>query len=158
MSDTVLSSGSRQIDGKTAVYGVIGDPVSHTLSPALHNAVFQHRNINAVYLPFHVKEDDLPLAMEGLKAMGVSGINITVPHKQQAVHYVDAMIRPIDKAIGAINTIVFSDGRMLGANTDGLGILEDLTQQFNFKAAGASVLVLGAGGASRAVAFALAEA
>lgn len=145
------------VDGSTLVYGVIGNPIAHTLSPLLHNAVFKKRNINAVFLPFNVKEDELPLAMEGLKALGIAGVNITVPHKQQAVHYVDAMIRPIDKAVGAINTLVFSEGRMLGANTDGMGFIEDLARQFKFKAEGASVLVLGAGGASRALAFALIE-
>jgi shikimate dehydrogenase len=146
------------IDGKTAVYGVIGCPVKHTLSPVLHNAAFAHRGVNAVYLPFEVAPDNLYGAIEGFRALGIKGLNVTLPHKEQTMHYIDTTPNLVDRAIGAVNTLVLAEGRALGFNTDGPGFLSDLKDQFAFAPEGRSALVIGAGGSARAVIFSLLEA
>ena len=146
------------IGGKTAVYGVIGDPIQHTLSPMLHNAVFAHRGVDAVYVPFHVGPDSLFGAIDGFRSLGVKGLNVTVPHKEQVMHYIDTTPNLVDRAIGAVNTLVLTDGRVLGFNTDGVGFTADLKDQFAFDPEGRSALVIGAGGSSRAVIFSLLEA
>lgn len=146
------------INSETKVYGVIGDPIGHTLSPMLHNAVFKANGINAIYLPFHVKPDELSGAIEGLKSLQLGGLNVTVPHKEQAVYYVDATPNGLDRAIGAVNTLVLLQGKVLGFNTDGLGFLDDLEEQFNMDLKDKSAVVLGAGGAARAVTFSLIQA
>lgn len=146
------------INGKTAVYGVIGQPIQHTLSPALHNAVFAHRGVNAVYLPFEVSPDNLYGAVDGFRSLGIRGLNITLPHKEQAMHYIDSTPNLVDRAIGAVNTLVLAEGRSLGFNTDGPGFLNDLKDQFAFEPEGRTVLVIGAGGSARAVVFSLLEA
>ena len=145
------------IDGKTKIYGIIGHPVEHTLSPVLHNAVFEKRGVNAVYVPFPVAPDDLPLAIEGFKALTIGGWNITLPHKEQAIHFVDSMPKSIDKGIGAINTLVLVNGKTLGFNTDGLGFLNAIQQDLQFNPKGKTVVILGAGGSARALAFTLLE-
>ena len=147
-----------EINGKTLLYGVIGHPIKHTLSPVLHNAVFAHRGVNAVYVPFEVLPDHLYGAIEGFKTLGIKGLNVTLPHKEQALHYIDTVASPLDKAIGAVNTLVMLDGRALGFNTDGPGFLYDLKDQFGFMPEGKSALVIGAGGSARAVVFSLLEA
>lgn len=146
------------IDGKTAVYGVIGDPIKHTLSPALHNAVFAHRGVNAVYVPLHVSPDNLFGAIDGFRALGIKGLNVTLPHKEQVMHYIDSTPNPVDRAIGAVNTLVLAEGRTLGFNTDSVGFLNDVKDQFGFEPEGRSALVIGAGGSARAVIFSLLEA
>lgn len=153
-----MSSSRQVIDGRTAVYGVIGHPIKHTLSPVLHNAVFAHRGVNAVYLPFEVGPDNLYGAIEGFRSLGIKGLNITLPHKEQAMHYIDTTPNLVDRAIGAVNTLVLTDGRSLGFNTDGPGFLSDLKDQFSFEPEGRTALVIGAGGAARAVIFSLLEA
>jgi len=146
-----------EINGKTKIYGVIGHPITHTLSPFLHNAVFRERGVDAVYIPFQVKADELAGAIEGMKSMEIQGLNITLPHKEQAAFYTDSIPKQIDKAIGAINTMVLSEGRILGFNTDAPGFKDDLSDQLSFEGKDKRVLVLGAGGAARAVAFELLE-
>ncbi len=143
------------INGQTQVYGVIGDPIAHSFSPHLHNAVFKARGINAVYVPFHVKADDLPGAIEGFKSLGIKGLNITLPHKEQSVHYLDNIPSSMDKVTGAVNTIVVSEGRSMGFNTDGSAFVEDLKAQFNLNPRDKKAILIGAGGAARAIAFAL---
>jgi len=147
-----------KIDAKTKIYGIIGYPIEHTLSPLLHNAVFEKRGVNAVYLPFCVKPDELPGAIEGFKAMNISGLNITLPHKEQTIHCLDALPNPLDKAVGAINTLVLMEGRALGFNTDGMGFIDDLKDQFSFEVSKKKVLMIGAGGSARAVAFSMLQA
>jgi len=141
------------INGKTRIFGVTGDPVGHSLSPDLHNAVFRKRGVNAVYAAFKVRPDDLYCAVEGFRAINAGGISVTVPHKEQAAQFVDAMPNPTDKAVGAVNTLVFAEGRILGFNTDGSGFMADMRERFDFKAEGKTILILGAGGAARALAF-----
>lgn len=146
------------ISGTTRLFGVLGSPVGHSLSPAMHNAAFQSRNIDAVYIPLAATE--LAAAFAGIKALSFSGVSVTVPHKVAILPLLDS-IDPVAQKIGAVNTLVFrqrADGRVrcTGVNTDWLGANQALEQVIPLK--GASVLLLGAGGAARAVGFGLKEA
>lgn len=144
-------------DAETRLYGLFGDPVKHSLSPLLHNAVFREKGINAVYLAFHVRKDWLGLAFESMRSMNIGGVNLTIPHKEDAIEFVDDIPEDVDRAVGALNTVVNKDGRLLGYNTDVPGFLMALREELDFDAAGKSVVVAGAGGAARAVVFALAR-
>lgn len=140
--------------------GLLGWPVAHSRSPAMHNAAFAAAGIAGTYLPLAVPPERLAAAVSGLVALGFRGVNVTVPHKQAVIPLLDEL-SPAAQAIGAVNTIVVrEDGRLYGDNTDAPGFLADLTEQgvalADRTAAGA--LVLGAGGSARAVAFALATA
>jgi 3-dehydroquinate dehydratase/shikimate dehydrogenase len=142
------------IDRRTAVYAVIGDPIGHSLSPILHNAGFQARRMNAVYLPFLVR--DLKDFLGALEPLGIKGFSITIPHKERILRHLDGC-DPLAAKIGAVNTVVVrGNGRLYGYNTDYVGVLRAL--QTRLPLPDTRVLVLGAGGAARAVAFALAEA
>lgn len=145
------------IDGRTKIYGVFGDPITHTLSPAMHNAAFSKLGINAVYLPFHVRGEDLEKAVAGLRAMNVAGVNVTVPHKEKIMAFLDE-IHPDARLIGAVNTVINKEGKLAGLNTDCLGFLRSLRENLNFEPRGRKVLVLGAGGACRAILTALSRA
>ncbi|MBM7867885.1 shikimate dehydrogenase [Heliobacterium gestii] len=142
------------IDGHTQWVALLGYPVKHSFSPAMHNAAFERLGLNWRYAALGVKPEDLGAGIAGLAALGFRGANVTVPHKEQAIRWLDA-VDPSAQRLGAVNTIVISeDGKTKGYNTDGTGFLRGL-QQDNFSVAGASVMLLGAGGAARAVAFAL---
>jgi 3-dehydroquinate dehydratase/shikimate dehydrogenase len=144
----------------TRVYGVIGDPVAHSLSPLLHNTAFAARGIDAVYLPFHVQEvprgnpRDLRDFLAAVKDFGISGFSVTLPHKQSILRYLDDC-EPLAASIGAVNTVVVRDGRLSGYNTDYVGVLRSIESRISLRAS--RVLLLGAGGAARAAAFALAR-
>jgi len=139
---------------KTRVYGVIGDPIGHSLSPVMQNAGFQARAIDAAFLPFLVR--DLKDFMGAIAPLGISGFAVTLPHKQAILHHLEGC-DPLAAAIGAVNTVVVRGGGMLyGYNTDYIGVLRALEDCMALR--GSRVLVLGAGGAARAVAFALATA
>lgn len=149
------------INGKTQLIGVIGWPVSHTFSPAMHNAAAAALGLNWVYVPLPVRPEEVETAVRGLAAAGFRGINITVPHKQAIIPLLD-VVETGAQAIGAVNTIVFArrdDGgvRLVGHNTDWSGFLADLAA-LGVAVAGRDCLVLGAGGSARAVAFGLAQA
>jgi shikimate dehydrogenase (EC 1.1.1.25) len=141
-----------KISGKTALYGVVGYPISHSLSPIFQNRVFEHMGLNAVYVPFEVKPEDLKTALEGLKALGIKGVNITIPHKEKVLELVDYADEHA-KNIGAVNTVKFGD-RTEGYNTDWVGFLKSLKEILP-ELKGKRVLVLGAGGSARAVLYAL---
>jgi len=145
------------ISGKTKVVAIFGDPVEHTLSPAMHNAAFAKLGMDAVYVPFHVTPDRLGEAVRGLSAMGFAGANITVPHKERVMEFLDE-VDPEASAIGAVNTVVNRDGRLTGYNTDGRGFIMSLREEAGFDPASKRVFVCGAGGAARGVGFALATA
>jgi len=138
------------------VYGVIGDPIGHSMSPVMHNDLFEHNEIDATYLAFHVKKGNLEAAVTGLKALGVSGFNVTVPHKTDIIPLLDD-IDPLAKAIGAVNTVVNTNGKLIGFNTDGRGFVRALLNK-GLSLTEQKVLVIGAGGAARAIYFSLAEA
>jgi shikimate dehydrogenase len=132
------------------IYGIIGDPVAHSLSPVMHNAAFEKYGMDAVYLAFRVSPEEVGDAIRGAKSLGIAGLNVTIPLKEKALFFVDA--EPIAKEIGAINTIDFSSGTPVGYNTDGIGsqrVLKDTVGEIK----GKKVLILGAGGAAKAISF-----
>ncbi|HJV65226.1 MAG TPA: shikimate dehydrogenase [Geomonas sp.] len=145
------------LTGKTTVTGIIGYPVSHSLSPLMHNAAFQALGLDWVYVPFPVAPADLAQAVRGLAAAGVAGFNVTIPHKVAIMPLLDS-ISPQAELIGAVNTVQVKDGRLAGHNTDGIGLLAALKSRLGFVPAGRSVLVLGAGGAARSALVSLAQA
>lgn len=145
------------LDGATAVYGILGHPVRQSLSPAMHNAAFVSLSINAAYLPFPTPPENLEAAVSGLSAADVKGFNLTLPHKT-AILPMCAEILPSARAIGAVNTVRNDGGRLSGTNTDGEGFLRSLDEDLSFQPAGREALLLGAGGAARAIAFALLSA
>jgi 3-dehydroquinate dehydratase/shikimate dehydrogenase len=143
-----------RMDRRTSVYGVIGNPVHHSLSPLMQNAAFQARRINAVFVPFLVR--DLHDFLGAIAEFGVAGLSVTIPHKQAILKYLDDC-DPLAAAIGAVNTVVVrGGGKLFGYNTDYVGVLRALESRISL--AGSYVLIVGAGGAARAVAFALARA
>jgi len=142
-----------RINGATELYGIMGNPVTHSLSPAMHNGAFAALGLNKVYLPFGVQ--DVAQAMTGLRALGIRGVSVTIPHKQAVMGHLDS-IDPVAEKIGAVNTLVINDNAIHGTNTDWLGANRALSEKIGLK--GASVLLLGAGGSARAIGFGLLEA
>ena len=141
-----------KINGKTKIVGVFGAPVAHTASPAMHNAAFAALKMNWVYLPFHVKIEHLAAALRGISAMGLVGVNLTVPHKVAALDLIDE-VDPEARQLGAVNTIAVQGDRLVGYNTDGYGFVKAIQEEFDLSLEGKNVLVLGAGGAGRAIAI-----
>lgn len=137
------------------MYGLVGDPVDHSISPAIQNAAFRSEGIDAVYVPFHVKPQGLRAAIQGLRALEVKGFNVTAPHKVQVVKYLDKIESSAD-TIGSVNTVINESGEFCGYNTDGVGSLKAL-EEADASPDGKSVLIFGAGGASRAIAYTLAQ-
>jgi shikimate dehydrogenase len=137
------------------LFAVIGEPIAHSMSPHMHNDLFQHYSIDAHYHPLLVKRGDLKAAVLGLKAIGISGFNVTIPHKIEILKYLDE-VDSLAEQIGAVNTVVNEKGKLIGYNTDGLGFLAGLkaiTNDFlNHK-----ILIIGAGGAARAIYYTLAN-
>ena len=143
------------IGGKTRICGVMGDPVAHSVSPAMHNAAFRELGLDYAYLPFNVGADGLAGAVEGMRALNMVGMNVTVPHKVAVIPLLDE-VDPLAQQIGAVNVIHNKGGRLIGSNTDAEGFLR-LLEGHGIQARGMRVAVLGAGGAARAVCFALAS-
>jgi len=143
------------ISGKTRVCGVIGDPIEHTLSPIMHNAAFKALKLDFAFLAFKVKVADVEKAVSGMRALGIHGLNVTMPHKSAVINYLDEVDQAA-KAIGSVNTILNKDGRLFGFNTDGVGALQALREN-GVEPRGRKVLLLGAGGAARAIAYTLAR-
>ena len=138
------------ITGKTAVVGIIGDPVEHSLSPLMHNAAFKHLKMDYIYVPFHVKPENLASAIVGARSMGIKGLNITIPHKREVIKYLDE-IGQAAQLIGAVNTLKFSKNTLTGFNTDGVGAVKAIEEVTPVK--GKKIIIIGAGGAARAVSF-----
>lgn len=147
---SVPASASPPVGGATRVVGILGDPVAHSRSPAMHNAAFAALGLDWVYVPFHVLPAALPDAVAGLRALGVTGCNVTVPHKEAVVPLLDDL-SPAAAAIGAVNTVVAAEGRLVGHNTDGEGFSRALHEAHRFRAERSRALILGAGGSARAV-------
>ncbi|NRB08883.1 MAG: shikimate dehydrogenase [Richelia sp.] len=137
------------ITGKTQLLGVIGHPVQHSLSPAMHNAAIANLGLDYVYLPFPIAPDNLKAALDGFAAIGVVGFSITIPHKQ-AILPLLSEISPIAQAVGAVNTVVRKDNRWLGTNTDIDGFISPL-KNYDKDWSNKVAVVLGNGGAARAV-------
>jgi len=145
------------INGSTRVYGILGNPVHHSLSPAMHNAAFAGLGENSVYLPFKV--EDVGAALQGLRGLGIHGVSVTIPHKEDVMDHLDR-IDPVAVKIGAVNTIMSEmvEERILlcGYNTDWLGAVRPLAQFLDLQ--GETTVILGAGGSARAIGFGLLEA
>lgn len=143
------------ISGRTRVCGLIGYPVEHSFSPAMHNAAFAHLRLDYVYVAFPVKPEDLKDALWGIRALNLAGVNVTVPHKEKVIPFLDELAEGA-RLIGAVNTVECRGGRLVGHNTDGAGFVRFLTTEAGFDPQGKRALILGAGGAARAVAVYLA--
>lgn len=141
------------VDGETEIYGIMGWPVTHSLSPIIQNRAFDELSLNKVYVPFPV--EDAEMALNGFRATGVRGVSVTIPHKQAVIPFLDT-IDPVAAKIGAVNTLVINDGQIHGCNTDWLGANQALAEVVDL--AGSEVVLLGAGGSARALGFGLLEA
>ena len=137
------------------IYGLIGYPLSNSLSPAMQNAAFKKCKINAAYFLFEKSETAFAQAVKQLKLMQVAGFNVTVPYKEKIIPYLDTL-DPQAKKIGAVNTVLNQKGRFIGYNTDAPGFIQSLKSELRFEPKGKNIFILGAGGAARAIGFALA--
>ncbi len=144
-----MNTPSFQIDGHTKLIALFGSPVAHSISPLMHNAAFRELGLEYVYLCFDVKEDSLKYAVDGLKACGGAGFNLTFPVKNKIMEMLDE-VSPAAEIIGAVNTVVIRDGRLTGYNTDGTGFMRSAGEQ-GISVAGKTVTILGAGGAATAI-------
>lgn len=143
------------ISGKTKICGLIGDPVEHTMSPVMHNAAFAKLGLDYAYLPFRVKPEALSRAVSGLKAVNAIGFNVTIPHKISVMPLLDEL-DPLAEKIGAVNTVVNDNGVLRGYNTDASGFLQALLER-GVEPENKNIVLLGAGGAARAIAYILSE-
>lgn len=143
------------ITGKTRVTGLFGYPVEHTLSPAMHNAAFRHLSLDYCYVPFRVHPTMLADAVRAIKGLDLAGVNVTVPHKESVIPLLDAL-EPEAEFIGAVNTITHENGILTGYNTDGRGFMRSLEEQ-DIRTAGSRILIVGTGGACRAISYYLCE-
>ncbi|MEC1261255.1 shikimate dehydrogenase [Bacillus swezeyi] len=132
------------------IYGLIGNPVAHSMSPDIHNAALQDLSLDGYYHAFHVENADLEDAVKGMRALGVQGFNVTVPHKVSIMKYLDR-IDDSAKALGAVNTVRREKEEFVGYNTDGEGFLKSLEQSLDKPVRELSLLIIGAGGAARAI-------
>jgi shikimate dehydrogenase len=145
---TSAETASMALNARTALYGVFGDPVGHSLSPVMHNAAFRYAGVNGAYLAFRVT--DIRAAVAAVRALGIRGVSVTIPHKVSVMEHLDE-IAPMAREIGAVNTVINRDGKLVGYNSDSLGAVAALSEKMNLS--GKSVAVIGAGGAARAVGF-----
>jgi shikimate dehydrogenase len=137
------------------LYGVIGDPIAHSMSPMMHNTAFIQLGLSARYMAFHVTSERLYSAIEGMRGLGISGLNVTIPHKVSIMNLLDE-IDPLAAQIGAVNTVVNENGILIGYNTDGQGYVNGLKELIQEKSiANQAILIIGAGGAARAIYFSL---
>lgn len=143
-----------EISGKTKILGLFGYPVTHTLSPVMHNTAFRASGFDYVYVAFEVKPEYLKTAVNSIKALNLTGVNVTIPHKEAVLSNLDEVDKEAS-VIGAVNTVVNRDGKLYGYNTDGRGFIESLKEE-GILPEKKKVFLLGAGGASRAIAFSLA--
>lgn len=145
------------ISGKTQVYGIFGFPVGHSFSPGMHNAAFEKLGLDGCYVPFAVPPDRLADAVRAIIPLGLRGLNVTVPHKERVIPYLDELSEEA-RLTGTVNTIEIQGGRLIGHTTDGRGFLRSLREEAGFVPRGKRFVLLGSGGAGRAVAFSLALA
>lgn len=138
------------------LYGLFGDPVAHSLSPELQNEAFRLLGIKGVYLKFRIKPAELGQAFTAVRLLKFGGVNITIPHKEKVIPYLDQLVGDA-LLTGSVNTVVAADGRLTGYSTDGEGFLLSLRNQGQFAPEGKTVVILGVGGAARAIAFRLVQ-
>ena len=143
------------VTGTTTVAGVIGWPVRHSLSPPMHNAAFAALGLDWVYVPFEVAPEGIAAALAGMRALGIRGLNVTIPHKAAVAKLVDE-VDEMAAALEAVNTVHCRDGRLVGYNTDGPGFLRSL-HEAGHDVRGKRVALIGAGGSARSIAYAVAR-
>lgn len=143
------------VSGKTKITGIFGYPIEHTLSPPMHNAAFKALGLDMCYVAFKVRPEDLADAVMAIRALNLVGVNITVPHKEKVIPLLDRMNEEAS-FIGAVNTIVNSNGILTGYNTDGRGFMSSLSEE-GISIDGRDIFIIGAGGASRAISYYLSE-
>jgi len=143
------------ISGRIKICGIIGDPIEHTMSPIMHNAAFASMGLDYLFVPFRVRKEGLRQAIDGVRGLNIRGLGVTIPHKVAVMQFLDE-IDDLAEKIGAVNNIVNDNGVLKGYNTDASGFLQALLDQ-GIEPSGKNVVILGAGGASRAVSFILAE-
>jgi shikimate dehydrogenase len=143
------------ITGKTRVCGLIGDPIEHTLSPTIQNAAFQVLKLDYAFLAFKVKSSQVEAAVNGMRALNIRGLNVTMPYKSAVINYIDRVDLSA-QIVNSVNTILNKENLLLGFNTDGVGALRALREN-GVEPKGRKVLLLGAGGAARAIAYTLAK-
>lgn len=148
-------SNMSKITGNTKVTGIIGYPLTYTLSPSIHNSAFEATGLDYRYLPFVVEEKELGAAIGGIRALNIKGINVTMPHKEAVIEFLDG-VSPGARVIGAVNTIHNDNGRLIGYNTDGAGFIKSLREE-SFEPNGKNAIIIGSGGAAKAVAVSLIE-
>lgn len=146
--------GEMNINGETRLTGIIGHPLTYTISPAIHNAVFGKLGMNFAYVPLVVEPDKLFGALEGLRSLGFVGVNVTMPFKEAVLPFMDD-IASYAQMVGAVNTIHIRDGQLIGYNTDGRGFIASLENDAGFDPSGKRAVILGAGGGARSVAASL---
>lgn len=138
----------------TKIYGIFGHPIQHSLSPVMHNNAFRELDLDCVYVAFDIPPEKIVDAISAIRALGISGINVTIPHKETIIKYLDE-ISPDAMLVGAVNTISNIVGKLVGFNTDIGGFLRALKEELDFTPEGNKAFLIGAGGASRAVIVAL---
>lgn len=139
-----------KVTGDTKVLGIFGYPVGHSFSPLMHNAAIEAAGIPYIYVPFEVSPENLEPAINGIRSLGIVGVNITVPHKEKVIPFLDEITEEAS-LIGSINTIENKNGRLIGHNTDSRGYIRSLQEDAGFDPKGKKALIIGAGGAARGV-------
>lgn len=139
------------VNGKTKVLGIIADPVEHSKSPLLHNYISVFKDMNTIYVPFRVSKEKLSMAIDGIRALNIVGVNVSIPHKNSIMKYIDEVSQEA-KLMKAVNTVRNVDGRLYGFNTDGYGFKKSFEEESEVSLKGSRVVVLGAGGAAGAIA------
>jgi len=142
-----------RISGNTKIVGLFGYPVSHTFSPLIQNAAFREYGLNFVYLPFSVKPSYLEQATMAIRALNITGVNVTIPYKESIVKYLDELSSEA-KTIGAVNTVFNSNGKLIGYNTDGKGFIESLKRR-EISLQNKQIFLIGAGGVALSISFSL---
>lgn len=138
------------VNGETKVLGILGYPVKHTLSPLMQNAAIEALKLNYIYVPFEVRPEGLERAVYGIRALGISGMNVTIPHKEAVMNFLDE-IDGSAELIGAVNTILNRNGKIIGYNTDSPGYIRSLREDAGFDPKGKTIIVIGAGGAAMGI-------
>ena len=139
-----------KVTGYTKVLGIFGYPVGHTLSPLMQNAAIEASGLPYIYVPFEVSPENLESAINGIRSLGITGVNITVPHKEKVISFLDEITEEAS-LIGSVNTIENKNGRLIGHNTDSRGYIRSLREDAGFDPKGKRALIIGAGGAARGV-------
>jgi shikimate dehydrogenase len=145
-----------KISGTTKILAVIGHPVDHTGSPAMHNFMCQQRGLDYVYVAFNIDPSHLESAISGIRSLNIVGVNVTIPYKEAVIPFLD-QLDPLAQKIGAVNTIVNQNGLLIGYNTDGQGFLQALMQEHHTEIKDKNIVILGAGGAAKSIAYSVSQ-